>query len=90
MPGLLRGMARTAAVVGTASAVSGNVQHRQQQKFAQQDQPSQAAPQPAVAAPVLSDADQQMAELEKLGQLKQEGILTQEEFDAKKKQILGL
>lgn len=34
----------------------------------------------------LSDAD----ELEKLSQLKEKGILTQEEFDTKKRQILGL
>ena len=83
MPGLLRGMARTAAVVGTANAVS----HKQQQKYAAQDQAAavQSAPEP-----VQDSTNDQFAELEKLGQLKDQGILTQEEFDAKKKQILGL
>lgn len=83
MPGLLRGMARTAAVVGTAGAV----QHRQQQRYAAQDQEQMQASAPA---PQAVSQDNQYAELEKLGQLKAEGILTQEEFDAKKKQILGI
>ena len=87
MPGLLRGMARTAAVVGTANAVS----HRQGQRYAAQDQAAyeeqQAAQAAAAPAPVQEDP---YAELEKLGKLKEQGILTQEEFDAKKKQILGI
>ena len=84
MPGLLRGMARTAAVVGTAGAVS----HHQQQKWANQEAQQQA---PAAApAPAVDDTATQMAELQQLAQLKDQGILTQEEFDAKKKQILGL
>ena len=81
MPGLLRGMARTAAVVGTANAVS----HRQAQRYAAQDQAAYA--QTAPQAPAQEDP---YAELSKLGELKDQGILTQEEFDAKKKQILGL
>lgn len=81
-------MARTAAVVGTANAVS----HRQAEKYAAQDaqkaqQYYQEQPQ---AAPAPVSTSDQFAELEKLGQLKDQGILTQEEFDAKKKQILGL
>jgi membrane protease subunit (stomatin/prohibitin family) len=87
MPGLLRGMARTAVVVGTASAVAGGVQHRQQQRYAAQDQQQAEAAAPEAQATVPDDT---YAELEKLGQLKAEGILTQDEFDAKKKQILGL
>ncbi|GEA85330.1 MAG: SHOCT domain-containing protein [Cellulomonas sp.] len=55
MPGLIRGVARTAVVAGTASAVSGRVQRRQQGRWAAQDaaaqQPSYAAPQPAYAEP---------------------------------------
>lgn len=89
MPGLLRGMARTAVVAGTATAVSNNVSRRQARRWSdqeaeqyQQQAPVQQAPDPA--------SDDSYAELEKLGQLKAEGILTQEEFDAKKKQILGL
>jgi len=81
--GLIRGMARTAAVAGTASAVSGRVQHRQQGRYAAEDAEAQAA----AAAPA---ADDQMAELEKLAEMKDKGILTEEEFTAKKAQILGL
>lgn len=84
MPGLLRGMARTAVVAGTATHVSNNVSRRQAARW----QEDAAAQQPA-AAPV-NNMDDQVAQLEKLGQLKAQGILTQEEFDAKKKQILGL
>lgn len=85
MPGLLRGVARTAVVAGTATHVSNNVSRRQANKWAA-EQPQEAAQQPQAAA---SDEDQ-FAELEKLAALKDKGILTQEEFDAKKKQILGL
>lgn len=85
MPGLLRGMARTAAVVGTANAVS----HRQQVRWAdqQQAQQQQYYAEQQAAAPAQDDT---VAELQQLAQLKDQGILTQEEFDAKKKQILGL
>ncbi len=88
MPGLLRGVARTAVIAGTATHVSNNVSRRQAGRWAAEDQ--QAAPAPAAEAPASVSTDDQMAQLEKLGQLKQEGILTQEEFDAKKSQILGL
>lgn len=83
--GLVRGVARTAVVAGTASAVAGGVQRRQQRRWAEQDQ----AQAPAEQAPV-NDTDAQVEQLQKLGQLKEQGILTQEEFDAKKQQILGL
>ncbi len=85
MPGLLRGMARVAVVSGTATAVSNNVSRRQARRWGQEDAQEMQAPQQAAPS-----ADDQMAQLEKLGQLKDQGILTQEEFDAKKKQILGL
>lgn len=89
MPGLLRGMARTAVIAGTATAVSNNVSRRQAQRWSndaaeQQAQYAQAQPAPQ------PDMDDQMAQLQQLAQLKDQGILTQEEFDAKKKQILGL
>jgi len=87
MPGLLRGVARTAVIAGTATHVSNNVSRRQANKWAADEAQNAPAEAPAPAAP---SADDQMAQLEKLGQLKAEGILTQEEFDAKKKQILGL
>lgn len=86
MPGLLRGMARTAVIAGTATAVSNNVSRRQARRWQAEDQPAQEAA-PQAAAP---DTNDQMAQLQQLGQLKDQGILTQEEFDAKKKQILGL
>lgn len=85
MPGLLRGVARTAVVAGTATHVSNNVSRRQAARYAEQDA-QQAAQQP-MDAPSQDDV---YVELEKLGQLKNDGILTQEEFDAKKRQLLGL
>jgi len=88
MPGLLRGVARVAVISGTATAVSNNVSRRQAGRWEaqQQQQAVEQAPAPAQAA---SNEDQ-IAELQQLAQLKDQGILTQEEFDAKKKQILGL
>lgn len=88
MPGLLRGVARTAVVAGTATHVSNNVSRRQAQRWAAEDQPQQY--QQAPAAPAAPSQDEVYVQLEKLGQLKADGILTQEEFDAKKKQLLGL
>jgi membrane protease subunit (stomatin/prohibitin family) len=91
-PGLVRAAATTAVVAGTAGAV----RHRQEQKYASQDQEAYeqqmyqqqaAAQQAAPAAPAEPDY---AAELEKLAQLKNQGIISQEEFDAKKKQILGI
>jgi Short C-terminal domain len=88
-PGLVGMAARTAVVAGTATAVSGRVARRQQAKYADQD--AQYVQQ--VAAPVVAEAAAEpdyMAEIEQLAQLRDQGILTPEEFDAKKKQILGL
>ncbi len=84
MPGLLRGMARTAVIAGTATHVSNNVSRRQAQRWAANDQQQYQQPQPAAYD------DDSMAQLQQLAQLKEQGILTQEEFDAKKKQILGI
>jgi hypothetical protein len=96
-PGLVRGVARTAVVAGTASVVAGNVQHRQQQRWSEQESERQQAAydqqvayeqqMQAQAAPVAPDY---MVELEKLAQLKQQGIITEEDFEAKKKQLLGI
>lgn len=96
MPGLLRGVARTAVIAGTATHVSNNVSRRQANKWAQQEQqqapqqyappPQQyAEPAPAPAAPQASMVDQ----LKELAQLKDSGILTEEEFAAQKAKILG-
>jgi hypothetical protein len=84
MPGLLRGMARTAVISGTATAVSNNVSRRQAGRWANE------APQDYQAAPAANPTDELYNQLAQLGQLKDQGILTQEEFDAKKKQLLGL
>ena len=94
MPGLVRGVARTAVIAGTASAVGGRVNRRQQQKWAQQDAqsaPQQAAPQqaaPQQAAPAEPAADP-IQQLKELGELHQSGVLTDEEFAAQKAKILN-
>jgi hypothetical protein len=78
-------------IAGTASAVGGRVNHRQQEKYAAQDQQQQ--PQYAEAppaAPAAPSEDDQLEQLEKLGDLHAKGILTDEEFAAKKAQILGI
>jgi hypothetical protein len=91
-PGLVRAAATTAVVAGTAGAV----RHRQDQKYAAQDQAAydqQMAAQQAAAAPAAPAAPAQadyMAELEQLAQLKAQGIISEEEFEAKKKQLLGI
>jgi hypothetical protein len=86
MPGLLRGVARTAVIAGTATHVSNNVSRRQANRWAA-DQPAQTE---AVPVAEQASSDDMYVELEKLGQLKEQGILTEEEFTAKKQQILGL
>jgi hypothetical protein len=91
MPGLLRGVARTAVVAGTATAVSNRVSRRQanrwqQQEYEQQPPEPQYAPPPAPPAPPAPDPIEQ---LKQLGELKQQGILTEEEFAAQKAKILG-
>ena len=87
-PGLVRAAATTAVVAGTAGAV----RHRQDQKYAAQDQAAydQAMAAQAAAAPAAPAEPDYAAELEKLAQLKNQGILSEEEFEAKKKQILGI
>jgi hypothetical protein len=98
MPGLLRGVARTAVVAGTATAVSGRVQRRQAEKFAQRDAQiyadreqayqQQAAPAPVAAAPAAA-GDDVLDQIERLGKLHAEGVLTDEEFAAQKAKLLG-
>lgn len=89
MPGLLRGVARTAVIAGTATHVSNNVSRRQAQRWAAEEQPQQQY-QEVTPAPAAPSQDDQIEQLEKLGQLRDQGILTPEEFAAKKQQILGL
>jgi hypothetical protein len=99
MPGLLRGMARTAAVAGTATAVSGGVRRRQERRWAQQEAPQAYAEpqaQPAPAAPVAPAAPAPAGgeasiidQLKQLAELKDQGILTEDEFAAQKAKLLG-
>ena len=91
MPGLLRGVARTAVVAGTATAVSNRVSRRQADRWSQQEQ-GQYPPQQQYAEPpppAEDDRDKQIAQLKELADLKAQGILTEEEFAAQKAQILG-
>ncbi|MBM3667649.1 MAG: SHOCT domain-containing protein [Actinobacteria bacterium] len=84
MPGSIRGVARTAVVAGTATAVSGRVQRRQAQRWSGQDPCAQQQLAPPPAAP----ADDNIAKLKELGELHQSGVLTDEEFAAQKAKLL--
>jgi Short C-terminal domain len=90
MPGLLRGVARTAVVAGTATAVSNRVSRRQANRWAEQDEQQYAsqqyeqAPPPAPAA-----APDTVSQLKDLADLKAQGVLTDAEFEAQKAKILG-
>ena len=92
MPGLLRGVARTAVVAGTATAVSNRVSRRQAGRWAEQDQQTYSQPayaEPAPPAPSGGGMDDKLAQLKDLGQLKEQGVLTDAEFEAQKSLILG-
>jgi hypothetical protein len=89
-------VARTAVVAGTATAVSGRVARRQQAKYADKDaavaaEGQQAYEQDMAAAPPPAEPQQDVAtQIQQLASLKDQGLLTEEEFAAKKKQILGI
>jgi putative oligomerization/nucleic acid binding protein len=85
MPGLIRGVARTAVVVGTATAVSNRVSRRQSARWADQEQ-QQYEQAPPPAAPAQPDTYEQ---LRQLGELKAQGILTEAEFEAQKAKVLA-
>jgi hypothetical protein len=105
MPGLLRGVARTAVVAGTATAVSNRVSRRQYNRWsnqAAQSEPQYAEPQyaepqyaepqyaePAPAAPPRTDTSTKLAQLRELGQLHDSGVLDDAEFELQKSQILN-
>jgi hypothetical protein len=95
MPGLLRGMARTAVVAGTATAVSNRVSRRQAQRWGAQeaasyDEPAyQEAPPPAPAPAAEPAAADPIEQLKQLAALHKDGVLTDEEFAAQKAKILG-
>lgn len=98
MPGLLRGVARTAVIAGTATAVSGRVGRRQAEKYADRDaqiyadeqtaynQKMAAQAPPAAAAPAQDDV---VSQLKEFAQLHEQGILTDDEFAAQKAKLLG-
>jgi hypothetical protein len=94
MPGLLRGIARTAVVAGTATAVSNRVSRRQAGRWAREDQreaehyqaeQDNASPPPAAGGTM----DDTLAQLKQLGELKSQGVLSEAEFDQQKRRILG-
>ena len=104
MPGLIRGVARTAVIAGTATAVSNRVSRRQAGRWAAQDQqayeeqayqqpyPQQGYPQPAYEQPPAApqnDMSDQIEQLKQLAELRDQGILSDEEFQAQKQKILG-
>jgi hypothetical protein len=77
-------------IAGTATAVSGRVNRRQQEKYAEQEQAQQAAPPPPAAAePAGADSDELINKLKELATLKDQGVLTEEEFSAQKAKILA-
>jgi Short C-terminal domain len=95
MPGLLRGMARTAVVAGTATAVSNRVSRRQASRWAAQDAPAYpqqyaAPPPPPPPAPAPGVSGESVVDqLKELASLKEQGILTEEEFASQKARILA-
>ena len=100
--GLFGMMARTAVVAGTATAVSNRVSRRQATKWQQQsdaqayeEQPQQQAPPqqqyaPPAPAPAAADSSNLVDELQKLASLKEQGILSEDEFTAAKNKLLGI
>jgi len=97
---LLRGIARTAAIAGTATAVSNRVSRRQAGRWAQQEaesqpqqeaysQPQQAYQAPVAAGPPGTDTNTKLAQLRELGQLREAGVLDDAEFELQKSQILN-
>jgi hypothetical protein len=89
MPGLIRGVARTAVVAGTATHVSNNVSRRQANKWAAQDQQGQPDQQYAPPPPPAPAAPDPIAQLKELGELHASGVLTDEEFAAQKAKLLA-
>jgi hypothetical protein len=92
MPGLLRGMARTAVVAGTATSVSNRVSRRQATRWAQQDTQrygGYASEPPPPPAPAAAAPEDRIGKLKELGALKEQGVLTEQEFEAEKARVLA-
>ena len=85
------GLIGTAARTGVAMGVAGRVRHRQEQRWAEEEQAqyAQQAPPPA-AAPAAPAAPDYASELEQLAKLRDQGVISAEDFEAKKKQLLGI
>jgi hypothetical protein len=81
MPGLLRGVARTAVIAGTATAVSNRVSRRQANRWGQQEVQAES--------PVPVAAPDPVTQLKDLAGLKEQGILTDAEFEAQKARVLA-
>lgn len=100
--GLIGGMARTAVIAGTATAVSNRVSRRQAGRWQTQadaqayqeqyQQPVYAAPPPppvpAAPAPSVS-TDDLIGQLQSLAALRDQGILTESEFEVQKAKLLA-
>jgi hypothetical protein len=86
--GLIRGVARTAVIAGTATHVSNNVSRRQAGRWAEESAQQQAQAPPPPAAPA-DDTGDMLAQLKELGALKDAGILTEAEFEVQKAKILA-
>jgi hypothetical protein len=91
MPGLIRGVARTAVIAGTATAVSNRVSRRQANRWSAQEAPQQEyqAPPPPAPAAAAPSTDDKLEQLKQLGELKSSGVLTDAEFEAQKAKILA-
>jgi hypothetical protein len=91
MPGLLRGMARTAVVAGTATAVSNRVSRRQATRWAGQDTQRYGGydTEPPPPAPAAAAPEDRIGKLKELGALKEQGVLTEHEFEAEKARVLS-
>lgn len=90
--GLLRGVARTAVVAGTATAVSNRVSRRQANRWAAQEEQQyyqQAPPQQYAEPAPADDGPDKYAQLAQLAELKEKGVLSEAEFEVEKAKILG-
>ena len=87
MPGLIRGIARTAAVAGTATAVSNRVSRRQAGRWAAREQQPEQQPEPVAAA--ADPMQDKLAQLKQLGELRTQGVLSEAEFEQQKARILN-
>jgi Short C-terminal domain len=91
MPRLMRAVARTAVVAGTATAVAGRVQRRQANRWSEQEQAANPQEPQSYAAPPAAGltTEDKIAQLKELGELKEAGVLTGAEFEAQKAKILA-